>query len=84
MFSLDKYPVAMLTYQTLAEHYGPNYVTSNVNISMTRDGSIVEVPLGNRFRKFKTEQGRDVTAFGPLFNFRGQSCVLQDGLVRAD
>lgn len=67
---LYQYPVALQTYTHLAKHYGENYVTSNVNITLPgpEGGS---VPLGRRFRKFRTEQGRRITALAPLFMFRG-------------
>ncbi|KAI5475343.1 5'-Nucleotidase/apyrase family protein [Pseudohyphozyma bogoriensis] len=65
---LYKYPVALSTYQNLAAHYGDRYLTSNVNLTMPETGE--SVPSGKRYRKFKTEMGRNVTAFGPLFFFK--------------
>ena len=48
------------------------YLTSNVNITvMDNDNKNVSVPVGSRFRKFETELGRKVTAFGVLFDFTG-------------
>lgn len=67
---LYKYPVALSTYENVAAHYGSRYLTSNVNITLPGKGGR-SVPLGNRFAKFRTEQGRRVTAFGPLFCFKG-------------
>ncbi|KAK4047352.1 hypothetical protein OIO90_006211 [Microbotryomycetes sp. JL221] len=72
---LYQYPKAVMTQQRLVKHYGERYVTSNVNLTTYNtlpNGTIVETtkPLGNRYRKFKTAMGRNVTAFGPLFNFR--------------
>lgn len=68
---LYKYSVALSTYENLAAHYGDRYLTSNVNITLGTSKGLREVPSGYRFRKFKTEQGRNVTAFGPLFFFKG-------------
>ncbi|KAK4049583.1 hypothetical protein OIV83_004081 [Microbotryomycetes sp. JL201] len=68
---LYKYPTAVATRQRLVSHFGERYVTSNVNLTVTnRDGLQETSPLGHRFRKFHTEMGRNVTAFGPLFDFR--------------
>ncbi|KAM0786669.1 hypothetical protein ACM66B_002117 [Microbotryomycetes sp. NB124-2] len=68
---LYKYPTAVATKDRLVSHFGERYVTSNVNLTVTnRDGLQESSPLGHRFRKFTTEMGRNVTAFGPLFNFR--------------
>ncbi|MBW0484402.1 hypothetical protein O181_024117 [Austropuccinia psidii MF-1] len=57
--------------QTMHENFAPiwkgSYLTSNVNI--TTSGK--SVPLGSRYRKFKTAQGRQVTAFGIIFHFTG-------------
>jgi 2',3'-cyclic-nucleotide 2'-phosphodiesterase (5'-nucleotidase family) len=48
------------------------YLTSNVNITVTdKHNNTVSVPVGERFRKFKTRKGRKVTALGVLFNFAG-------------
>lgn len=69
---LYKYPVAVATYEKLAKHFGARYVTSNVNLTlMDQRGKQRTVTLGERFRKFTSEMGRNVTAFGPLFDFRG-------------
>lgn len=69
---LYNYPVALSTYQNLAQRYFPRYLTSNVNITIDlADGSEINVPSGERFAKFRTENGRNVTAFGPLFFFKG-------------
>lgn len=72
---LYKYPTALSTYDNVATRYGSRYVTSNVNITLPAEPGHPpqDVPLGNRFAKFKTEQGRNVTAFGPLFFFKGES-----------
>jgi hypothetical protein len=72
---LYKYPTALSTYQTLVQHYGRHYLTSNVNITLPSvDGAApVSVPIGHQYAKFKTEQGRDVTALGPLFFFKAHA-----------
>jgi len=50
------------------------YLTSNVNITVTdKYNQTINVPIGCRFRKFKTTMGRRVTAFGVLFDFTGNS-----------
>jgi len=50
------------------------YLTSNVNITVAdRHNKTVSVPIGGRFRKFRTELGRKVTALGVLFDFTGNS-----------
>lgn len=67
---LYSYQVALSTYQNLATWYGDRYVTSNVNITFGENGVQKTVPLGSRCRKFVTEQGRRVTAFGVIFNFK--------------
>lgn len=71
---LYNFSIAVSTYENIAKHYGARYVTSNVNLTLPMDenGEVRMVTLGNRYRKFRTEQNRRVTAFGPLFNFRGE------------
>ena len=70
---LYKYHIALSTYENLAKHYGTRYITSNVNITLqSADGEGETVPAGARFAKFTTEQGRNVTALGPLFFFKGE------------
>ncbi|ORY78038.1 Metallo-dependent phosphatase-like protein [Leucosporidium creatinivorum] len=74
---LYKYPVAVATYNKLAKHYGERYVTSNVNLTLNdQRGKQRTVSLGNKYRKFKTEQGRTVTAFGPLFDFKAHAAGI--------
>jgi len=70
---LYRYPVAKYTREVLSEKFGERWVVSNVNITLEdkRLGEDSEVLLGNRLRKFETEMGRKVTAFGPLFDFKG-------------
>ncbi|POW14571.1 hypothetical protein PSHT_07348 [Puccinia striiformis] len=47
-----------------------SYLTSNANITTSSGES---VPIGSRYRKFKTEQGRRITAFGIIFDFTGNA-----------
>ncbi|KAI5455005.1 hypothetical protein NCC49_002280 [Naganishia albida] len=47
------------------DRWSGRYLTSNVNITLTNGTS---VPLGRRMSKFRTRQGRKVTAFGVLYN----------------
>ncbi|KAM0749330.1 hypothetical protein T439DRAFT_290562 [Meredithblackwellia eburnea MCA 4105] len=68
---LYKYPVARSVYENLSKHYGENYVVSNVNITLEEGAE--SVPIGSRFRKFRTEMGRNVTALGPLFFFKAHA-----------
>ena len=70
---LYRYPVAKYTREVLSEKFGERWVVSNVNITLEdkRLEEDTEVLLGNRLRKFETEMGRKVTAFGPLFDFKG-------------
>lgn len=71
---LYKYPTALSTYDNISRRYGSRYVTSNVNITLPAEPGHPpkDVPLGHRFAKFRTEQGRNVTALGPLFFFKGE------------
>lgn len=56
-------------HELIASRKG-RYLTSNANLTVeTADGRAVSVPIGERFAKFKTKQGRKVTAFGVIFNF---------------
>ncbi|GAA5864272.1 hypothetical protein JCM8547_001314 [Rhodosporidiobolus lusitaniae] len=67
---LYKDPVASYVSSTLSRNFGPKWVVSNVNLTDPVTGQKTKL-MGNRFRKFETEQGRRVTAFGPLFEFKG-------------
>lgn len=74
---LYKYEVAKRVGRVLNERFGDKFVVSNVNITTTSgDGTGTDRPYGNRVRKFETEQGRKVTAFGPLFDFKGAQRVI--------
>ncbi|KAI5803392.1 Metallo-dependent phosphatase-like protein [Peziza echinospora] len=66
-------------YLIMRPHYGDKWVVSNVEIHDPETG--VLVPLGNRFRKFKTKnQGVRITAFAFLFDFKGayKNTVVQE------
>ncbi|KIR36088.1 vacuolar protein [Cryptococcus deuterogattii CA1014] len=52
------------------ERWGGRYVTSNVNITVKREGEWQSVPIGQTHLKFTTKQGYNVTAFGVIFNFK--------------
>ncbi|KAJ7461982.1 Metallo-dependent phosphatase-like protein [Mycena latifolia] len=59
-------------HMNFAAHYQGRYLSSNVNITVfDAHNQSVSVPVGSRFRKFKTRKGRSVTAFGVLFDFEG-------------
>ncbi|GAA6063865.1 hypothetical protein JCM10212_003556 [Sporobolomyces blumeae] len=73
---LYRYPVARYAREVLSDKYHDKWVVSNVNITLNDDGDGQgerDVLFGNRFRKFDTEQGRKVTAFGPLFDFKAHA-----------
>ncbi|GAA5953147.1 hypothetical protein JCM3765_007425 [Sporobolomyces pararoseus] len=72
---LYRYPVAKYAKEVLSEKFGEKWVVSNVNITLEngKTGEKEDVSLGNRFRKFETEMGRKVTAFGPLFDFKAHA-----------
>ncbi|KAK0558731.1 hypothetical protein OC844_004931 [Tilletia horrida] len=59
------------------ENFGPKqngrYLSSNVNITVTKNGQNITTPVGERFVKFRTLQNRRVTAFGTLFGFTGNA-----------
>ncbi|KAJ7265403.1 Metallo-dependent phosphatase-like protein [Mycena haematopus] len=57
-------------YMNFAQHFKGRYLSSNVNITVfdTTNQSI-SVPVGSRFRKFKTRKNRSVTAFGVIYDF---------------
>ncbi|CAK5275130.1 unnamed protein product [Mycena citricolor] len=59
-------------HTNFAKHFGERYLSSNVNITIfDANNQTVSVPVGNRYRKFKTRKGRRVTSFGVLFDFEG-------------
>ncbi|KAI0821280.1 Metallo-dependent phosphatase-like protein [Irpex lacteus] len=59
-------------YKNFAPKLHGRYLSSNVNITVPdKHGNPVSVPVGERFRKFKTEKGRKVTSLGVLFDFTG-------------
>ncbi|GAA5825830.1 hypothetical protein JCM11251_000017 [Rhodosporidiobolus azoricus] len=76
---LYKDPVAHYVSDVLGAKYGDRWVVSNVNLTSTdpKTGQVTEKLMGNRFRKFRTEQGRRVTAFGPLFDFKAHGSTVK-------
>ncbi|KDE05657.1 hypothetical protein MVLG_04028 [Microbotryum lychnidis-dioicae p1A1 Lamole] len=74
---LYRYPVARSVLENLVQHYDERFVASNVEIRITDESSEKLVPYGRRFRKFRTELGRNVTAFGPLFDFRAHAAGIR-------
>ncbi|KAJ7593465.1 Metallo-dependent phosphatase-like protein [Mycena floridula] len=66
------YNVTLDMHTTFAPALKGRYLTSNVNITYVDEhGNVVNTPVGNRFTKFKTRKGRNVTALGVLFHFTG-------------
>ncbi|KAJ3935973.1 MAG: Metallo-dependent phosphatase-like protein [Lentinula lateritia] len=48
------------------------YLSSNVNITVfDANNNTIDVPVGNRFRKFTTRKGRKITSLGVLYDFTG-------------
>ncbi|GAA5891579.1 hypothetical protein JCM6882_004515 [Rhodosporidiobolus microsporus] len=76
---LYKDPVAHYVSTVLSDKYADRWVVSNVNLTTTDadTGEVREKTMGNRFRKFRTEQGRKVTAFGPLFDFKAHGSTVK-------
>ncbi|GAA5984914.1 hypothetical protein JCM10908_002448 [Rhodotorula pacifica] len=72
---LYKFEVAKYAGEVMQSKFGERWVVSNVNISGSAGTDKEEEgrPFGNRVRKFRTEQGRKVTAFGPLFDFKAHA-----------
>lgn len=65
-------------YKNFAPTWNGRYLSSNVNITVEdpkNRGQWMSVPVGSRYTKFRTELGREVTAFGVLYDFTGK-CVL--------
>jgi 2',3'-cyclic-nucleotide 2'-phosphodiesterase (5'-nucleotidase family) len=57
-------------HQNFAPALKGRYLSSNVNITVTgHDGKPLDVPVGERFAKFQTKHGRQITALGVLFDF---------------
>ncbi|KAG7444361.1 uncharacterized protein BT62DRAFT_1029301 [Guyanagaster necrorhizus] len=56
----------------LAPKLNGRYLSSNVNITLAdQNNNTVDVPVGSRFAKFKTQKGRTVTALGVIYDFTG-------------
>ncbi|KAJ6460770.1 Metallo-dependent phosphatase-like protein [Mycena vitilis] len=69
---LYKYANTFDMHMNFGEHYKGRYLSSNVNITVfDANNQSISVPVGSRFRKFKTRKNRSVTAFGVLFAFEG-------------
>ncbi|WVN90586.1 uncharacterized protein L203_105826 [Cryptococcus depauperatus CBS 7841] len=66
---LYHYSDALDEYQNI-ERWGGRYVTSNVNITIPTAQGFESVPIGKTHLKFQTKQGRKVTAFGVIFDFK--------------
>ncbi|GAA93707.1 uncharacterized protein L969DRAFT_19756 [Mixia osmundae IAM 14324] len=62
--------VAQDVHQTHARVLGERFLTSNVNITLASGES---VPIGHRFRRWTTAQGRKLFALGVLFDFTGNA-----------
>jgi 2',3'-cyclic-nucleotide 2'-phosphodiesterase (5'-nucleotidase family) len=45
------------------------YLSSNVNITLEKNGQATSVPVGERFAKFKTRKGKRITSLGVMFHF---------------
>ncbi|CAO1617587.1 unnamed protein product [Sympodiomycopsis kandeliae] len=79
---LYKYGVAYDTYKNFVPAQNGRYLSSNVNISIydQAQGRNVSHIMGKRFAKYKTDQGKRITSFGVLFNFKGQDggITIQD------
>ncbi|KIL65228.1 hypothetical protein M378DRAFT_162158 [Amanita muscaria Koide BX008] len=61
-------------YQNFAPHFNGRYLSSNVNITVAdANGNLITVPVGSRYTKFQTRKGRNVTAFGVLYDFTGNA-----------
>ncbi|TFK50866.1 hypothetical protein OE88DRAFT_1659986 [Heliocybe sulcata] len=59
-------------YTNFVPKLGDRYLSSNVNITVyDKNNNSVSVPVGSRYRKFKTLKGRQVTALGVLYDFTG-------------
>ncbi|KAJ6515268.1 Metallo-dependent phosphatase-like protein [Mycena sanguinolenta] len=57
-------------HMNFAQHFKGRYLSSNVNLTVfDANNQSVSVPVGSRFRKFKTRKNRSVTAFGVIFDF---------------
>ncbi|KDQ13523.1 hypothetical protein BOTBODRAFT_160460 [Botryobasidium botryosum FD-172 SS1] len=67
---LYKYQITRDMHENFAPKWNGRYLSSNVNITtLDKDGKAIDVPVGDRYAKFETRNGRKVTAFGVLFNF---------------
>ncbi|KAF9229937.1 hypothetical protein BU15DRAFT_69623, partial [Melanogaster broomeanus] len=61
-------------YTNFVPYMGGRYLSSNVNITVfNSNGQVQSVPVGNRYAKFTTSKGRNVTSLGVLYNFYGNA-----------
>ncbi|KAK0544959.1 hypothetical protein OC845_005335 [Tilletia horrida] len=67
------YNITLDMYKNYAPKSNGRYLSSNVNITVIQNGQNVSIPVGERYVKFRTTQGRKVTAFGTLFGFTGNA-----------
>ncbi|OBZ69887.1 Uncharacterized protein PB2B2.06c [Grifola frondosa] len=59
-------------YTNFVPKLNGRYLSSNVNITVfDQHNNTINVPVGNRFAKFKTRKGRSVTSLGVLYDFTG-------------
>ena len=69
---LYKYQDAYDTYMNFVPAQNGRYVGSNVFLTyQASNGTNVTAPMGEKYIKFTTDQGRKVTSLGVLFNFTG-------------
>ncbi|KAF7302271.1 hypothetical protein MIND_00794200 [Mycena indigotica] len=67
---LYKYANTFDMHTNFGRHFQDRYLSSNVNITVfDESGKPVSLPVGKRFRKFKTRKGKSITAFGVLYDF---------------
>ncbi|KAG8998214.1 hypothetical protein FRB94_006993 [Tulasnella sp. JGI-2019a] len=69
-----RYPVAYDVYKNFAPKWKGRFLTSNVNITVVgSNGSLTTVPVGERYTRFTTLQGRKVLALGVLLDFKNNA-----------
>lgn len=64
---LANYSYTLDMYQNTVPKFNGRYLSSNANITVNG----VSVPVGERFAKFTTTKGRNVTALGVIYDFAG-------------
>ncbi|KNZ74029.1 hypothetical protein J132_08339 [Termitomyces sp. J132] len=64
------YANALDMHSNFAPKLKGRYLSSNVNITLLDEhGNNVSIPVGERFAKFKTRKGRQITSVGVLYDF---------------